>query len=175
MLPHKSLRRADVVASCTMMGLGIAVIYSGSQMPWTSTLTGGAAQWYLSPGLFPTVVGALLILFSARVLLTAIKEGGLQGIGEGVSNWLRRFPRNRPIHRAIIITLLMAAYIFLGLGKINFVVASSIFLFVSIAIFWWKDAQHHWVRTIGVTLAVSIGVPFVVSYLFSTFLFVPMP
>lgn len=175
MLPHKSLRRADVVVSCAMIGLGCAVIYSGSQMPWSSTLTGGAAQWYLSPGLFPTVVGGLLILFSARVLLTAIKEGGHRGIGEAASGWIRRLPRNRPVHRAILIALLLAAYVFLGIGRINFVVASALFLFVSIAVFWWKDAGHHWLRTIAVTLGVAVGVPLVISYLFSAFLYVPMP
>jgi hypothetical protein len=175
MLLKKSLRRADVVASSAIIGLGLVIIYAGSQMPWNSTLTGGDAQWYLSPGLFPTVVGALLIIFSLRVLITAIKEGGLDQLGTSTAQWLRGLPVNRPIHRAIIITLLMAAYIFFGLGTINFLVASSIFLFVSIAVFWWKDAGDHLARTIGITLAVSVGVPFVLSYLFSTFLSVPMP
>jgi hypothetical protein len=175
MLPHKSLRRADVVASTVMIGVGVAIVYSGSQMPWSSTLTGGAPQWYLSPGLFPTVVGALLIIFSLRILVTAIKEGGTQGLWTSTRNWFRTLPRNRPIHRAIIITLLMSAYIFLGLGRINFLLASSIFLFVSIACFWWSEAGDKLLRYIAITLAVAIGVPFVISFLFSKFLFVPMP
>ncbi len=175
MLPHKSLRRADVVASSAMIGLGALVIYAGSQMPWTSSLTGGSAQWYLSPGLFPTIIGALLILFSLRVLITAIKEGGTEGIGKATAEWLRNLPGNSRIHRAIIIILLMGAYVFLGIGRINFLVASSIFLFVSIAIFWWREAGGHLARTIGITLAVSIVVPYVLSSLFTTFLFVPMP
>jgi hypothetical protein len=158
-----------------MIALGFGVILAGSQMPWSSTLTGGSAQWYLSPGLFPTVIGVLLVLFSARVLLTAIKEGGTNGLGTAARGWLRGLPRNRPVHRVIIITLLMFAYVFLGVGRINFLVASSVFLFVAIAVFWWREAHGHFARTIGITLAVSVGVPFVISYLFSTFLFVPMP
>lgn len=174
MLPQKSLRRADIVASGAMIALGAVIIYSGSRMPWSSTLTGGAAQWYLSPGLFPTVVGGLLILFSLRVLLTAIKEGGHRGIGTAVREWLFRLPENRSIHRVIMITLLLAAYVF-ALGKVNYLVVSSIFLFLTIAIFWWRDAGERLFRWIVITLAVAMGVPFAVSYLFSAFLYVPMP
>ena len=90
MLPQKSLRRADIVASSVMIAIGLAAIYAASRMPWSSTLTGGDAQWYLSPGLFPTVIGALLVIFSARILLIAIKEGGHHGVFSAAVKW---FPR----------------------------------------------------------------------------------
>lgn len=158
-----------------MIVLGAVVIYSASQMPWRSTMTGGAAQWFLSPGLFPAVIGALLIVFSFRILLTAIKEGGTEGLLSSTIAWLRGVPSNHRLHRAALITLLMAAYIFLGIGRIPFLVASSLFLFVTIAVFWWRDAEGGMIRTILITAIVSIGLPLLLSSLFSTFLFVPMP
>lgn len=175
MLPRGPLRQADVAASVAFIAFGVVLIIAGARMPWTSTRTGGEAQWFLSPGLFPVVIGSLLILFSARVLASAIQEGGHRNIGTSFLAWLKRLPANRAVHRLITITLLMAAYIFLGVGRINFLLASFIFLFVTIAIFWWPEAGDRLMRYVLVTAAVSAVVPAVVIYLFSTFLYVAMP
>jgi hypothetical protein len=144
-------------------------------MPWRSTLTGGDAQWYLSPGLFPTFIGALLILFSLRVLLTAIKEGGTHDLVPATLHWLRGVGRNSRLHRAALITALMAIYIFGGIGRLPFLVASSLFLFITIALFWWREAEGGPVKTVAITAAIAIGLPILLSTLFTTFLYVPMP
>lgn len=175
MLPRKSLRRADIPVSTGMILLGAGVIFAASRMPWRSTLTGGDAQWFLSPGLFPTVVGVLLIVFSLRVLLTAIKEGGTEGLVPSTIAWLRGVGGNHRLHRAALITALMAVYIFLGIGRLPFLVASSLFLFVTIALFWWRQAEGGLIRTVLITALVAGGLPFLLSSVFTTFLFVPMP
>ncbi|MBN9438811.1 tripartite tricarboxylate transporter TctB family protein [Bosea sp. (in: a-proteobacteria)] len=175
MLPRKSLRRADVAMSTGMILLGASVIYAASGMPWQSTLTGGSAQWYLSPGLFPAVVGALLIAFSLRVLIIAIKEGGTEELVPATIAWLRCIGGNHRLHRAALAVGLMAAYIFLGIGRVPFLAASGIFLFVAIALFWWREAEGGLLRTVLITAAIAIGVPLLLSTLFTTFLYVPMP
>jgi hypothetical protein len=175
MLPRESLRRADVVGSIFFMVLGAVVIWRASQMPWASAVTGASVQWYLSPGLFPAVVGTLLILFSARVLVQALREGGHRGIGPAVAAWLRGLPRNRPIHRVAIIIVLMGIYVFAGVGRIDYLVASSLFLFVTIAVFWWPGGGRSLAVNVIVTALVAVLVPLVVSTIFSKFLYVPMP
>jgi hypothetical protein len=175
MLPHKSMRRADVIASCVFMVLGVVVIYSATQMPWTSGRTGGSVQWYLSPGLFPAIVGALLILFSVRVLVQAIREGGHKEIVSRSVAWIRGLTVNTPVHRVILIALLLAMYVFGGVGRINFVAASALFLFVSIALFWWPGNGRSLLANIIVTAMVSVLTPLVIAHIFSTYLFVPMP
>jgi hypothetical protein len=175
MLPRQSLRRADVVASCAFMALGAVVIYRAYQMPWASARTGGSVQWYLSPGLFPVVVGALLILFSTRVLINALKEGGQNGIGAATRAWFAGLPQNRGVHRVAIISVLMAIYVFGAVGRVNFVVASAIFLFVSIALFWWPTSGKSLPVSASITAAIAIGIPLVITWIFTTFLFVPMP
>ena len=177
MLPHKSLRRADVIASTLMIGFGVVVVWQGIRMPWASTATSGSSssQWYLSPGLFPVITGGLLILFSLRILVTAIREGGARGIWESLGPWLSGLGGNTRIHRAVMISVLLAIYVFGALGRVNFLVASGIFLFVSIALFWWPDGVGQIWRKVLVTAVIAAGFPWVIEYLFSTFLYVPMP
>jgi hypothetical protein len=175
MLPRQSLRRADVVASVAFMALGAIVIYRASQMPWASARTGGSVQWYLSPGLFPVVVGALLILFSARVLLNALKEGGQHGIADATRAWFAGLPRNRGVHRVAIISVLLAIYVFGAVGRVNFVAASAIFLFVSIALFWWPANGRSMAASAGITAVIAVSIPLAITWIFTTFLFVPMP
>lgn len=175
MLPRKSLRRADVVASSVMICLGLGVVISAARMPWTSTVTGSTNLWYVSPGLFPAVIGGLLILFNLKVLAQAIKEGGCDGLWSSTVGWFRGLGYNRPIHRVILISILMAVYIFVAIGRMNFLLASGLFLFISIALFWWGDGEGKLSRKIPVTALVAVGVPYLFTYLFRTFLYVPMP
>ncbi|MBU2980206.1 tripartite tricarboxylate transporter TctB family protein [Lentibacter algarum] len=175
MLAHKPLRRADIVASSAMIGLGGIVVYGATRMPWSSTVTGSSDQWYVSPGLFPAVIGVLLIVFNLRVLVTAIKEGGCEGLWSSTVGWFGRLPQNRPVQRVLLITLLMSIYVFAAVGRVNFLLASGGFLFLTIALFWWGDGEGKLGKKIFVTFAVSAGVPFVFTYLFHVFLYVPMP
>lgn len=176
MLPPKPLRQADVVASCFFILLGIVVIVAASRMPWSSTRTGGEAQWFLSPGLFPVVVGALLIIFSGRVLAAAIREGGHRDIGRSVSRWLAGLRLNRRMHRLAIMVVLLSVYIFGGVGRINFLLASFLFLFVAFALFWWREAPPGKLGRYVLTSAlVAAAIPAVITTLFSNFLYVAMP
>ena len=175
MLPRKALRRADIFASSLMIGLGVGVIVSAAKMPWTSTVTGSQNVWYVSPGLFPAVVGALLILFNLKVLSHAIKDGGADRLFGSTFDWIRGLGRNDRVHRVVLITVLMAVYVFGAVGRVNFLLASGLFLFTSIALFWWGDGEGKLQKKIPLTILVAVAVPYLFTYLFQTFLFVPMP
>lgn len=176
MLPRESRRQADVVVSISLIGFGLIVILSASTMPWISTRTGAkAAQWFLSPGLMPALIGLLLILFSVRIFVTAISEGGHRSIGSVLRRWLAGLPKNRKVHRVMVMILIMGAYIFGGLVRVNFYVATSVFLAIAITTFWWDSGPHNRLTFFAITAIASIVTPLTVGYLFTTFLYVPMP
>ena len=175
MLPLETRRKADFIFAILLCALGGYVIYSASQMPWRNTRTGATAQWFLSAGLFPATLGVLLILFSLHVMLTAIRDGGHRGGLRMFVGWLKGLPWNRPVQRVVFMILLIGAYVWLGIGRIDYRLASSIFLFVFIAVFWWPEAGAALPRRILATLAVAVLLPLSIAYLFTTFLFVPMP
>jgi hypothetical protein len=175
MLPLETRRKADFIVSIGLIGVGGYILYSASQMPWASTRTGASAQWFLSPGLFPATLGMLLILFSLRVLLTAVKDGGHRGGGTMLMGWLKGLPWNRPVQRVVFMIALIGAYISFGIGNADYRLVSAAFLFVFIAAFWWPESGDKLPLRIVVTLAVSVLLPAALAHVFSTFLFVPMP
>ncbi len=175
MLPLETRRKADFVVSIGLIAAGAFILYRASQMPWSNTRTGASAQWFLSPGLFPATLGVLLILFSLRVLLTAVREGGHQGGGTMFAGWLKGLPRNRPVQRVVFMIALIGAYIWFGIGNVDYRLASAAFLFVFIAAFWWPESGDRLPVRIAVTVAVAVLLPAALAHLFSTFLFVPMP
>ncbi len=175
MLPPDVRRKADFVVSILFMLFGALIIWRASQMPWVSTRTGGDSQWFLSPGLFPAVVGSLLILFSARVLLTAIRDGGHRNVVRPFLAWIRALPRNVRVHRVVFMVAWIGLYVFFGVGHFPFEVVSAIFIFVFILYFWLPGAGGHTVRRTLIAAAVAVVFPTVVAYVFETYLYVPSP
>jgi hypothetical protein len=171
MLPLQTRRKADVVVSILLIAFGGFIIYEAMQMPWAR----GRFQWYASPGLFPTVIGVLLILFSLRVLLVAVRDGGHRDIARTFWQWVQGLARNRGIHRVTFTILWIGLYVFYGVGHYNYQAVSAVFLAVFIGIFWVYGAGPQWPKRLAVTLAVSITVPVVIAYVFATYLYVPSP
>jgi hypothetical protein len=171
MLPAPARRKADVVVSALFVLLGAYVIYEASQMPWVR----GRHQWYTSPALFPTIVGALLIVFSLKVLAVAVKEGGHRELVGTFGRWLLGLPRNFGVHRVVFAMVWIGLYIFVGLGNYPYQLVSAGFLAVFIGLFWLPGAGADWPKRLVITLAVAFAVPYAIAYVFSTFLFVPAP
>lgn len=175
MLPPQTRRKADVVVSSLFIGFGGLILYRASQMPWSSTRTGGDAQWFLSPGLFPAVIGSLLILFSARVLATAVAEGGHRDIVPLLAKWLRGLPWNKRVHRFVFMVAWIGLYVFFGIGHFNYEIVSAVFIFVFILYFWLPGAGSRALQRIAVAAGVSVIFPLAVAYVFETYLYVPSP
>lgn len=171
MLPLQTRRKADVVVSIIFILFGAFIIYEASQMPWTR----GHHAWYASPGLFPTVIGILLILFSGRVLLSTVQQGGHRDIVRPFLGWLRHAPMNRKVHRVLFMIVWIGLYVFYGLGRFNYELVSAIFLAGFIGVFWLPGSHAQILKRAAIVVAVSIAVPVVMAYVFSTFLFVPAP
>ncbi|HEX6142745.1 MAG TPA: tripartite tricarboxylate transporter TctB family protein [Geminicoccaceae bacterium] len=175
MLPKESRRKADVVVCVLFILLGATIIYRASMMPWLTSRTGATSQWFTSPGLFPVVIGTLLILFSLRILVTAVRDGGHRGILPTFVPWLRGLRTNTGVHRVVFIIAWLGLYIFGGIGRIGYELASAIFLFGFIAVFWLPGSGPAWKKRLGIATAVAILVPIAVAYVFSTYFYVPSP
>lgn len=175
MLPYRARRKADIVVSSLMIVFGLVIVYAASQMPWTANRTGAGSGWYLSPGLYPAILGVLLVIFNIRVLATAWKEVGPAEIPAMFAGWLRGLPCNRGVQGVIFMMALTGVYIFFGIGTLDFRIVSAIYLLIFIAVFWWPDAGPQLPLRIIVTVAVAIAFPMLIAHIFSTYLYVPMP
>ncbi|MEO8304617.1 MAG: tripartite tricarboxylate transporter TctB family protein [Betaproteobacteria bacterium] len=174
-MEKQRLRKVDFLFSLALIAFGIVVVVAASRMPWTSTQTGISAAWHLSPGLFPALLGALLIVFSLSVLATAVAAGGHRDIVTFVRGALARIPRNRSLHRVLLIIVLIGGYVFGLVGHVNYYVASSIYLFMFMLLFHKAPRGRSTTRNALMLLAIAIAVPLAIGYLFSTYLNVPLP
>jgi hypothetical protein len=171
----QKLRKADFLFSLVLIAFGIVVIVAAAGMPWTSTQKGVSSSWYLSPGLFPALLGLLLIVFSLNVLRNAIVEGGHRDLARFIADAIGAAPRSRRLHRVLLVILIIGAYVFGLLKNVNYFVASSAYLFVFMLLFHTRREGVSTTRNALVLLAVAVGVPLVIGYIFSTYLNVPLP
>lgn len=175
MMLHEGLRKADIVTSLAMIVLGIAVLWSASDMPWLSEQAGVTRDWYLSPGLFPWVVGSLLIVFSLNVLWRAIRDGGNVDFFRYAGGAIDRMLRGSRVYRVWLMWLLMGTYVFVLFERLDYYVSTPLFLAVFMLFFHrGKDGKLGLKNLVTIAL-VSTVVPAAVGYFFETYLYVPLP
>jgi hypothetical protein len=94
---------------------GAYIIFEATQMPWSR----GRFQWYASPGLFPTVIGTLLILFSLRVFWSRCAMAAIAISREPSGSGCRGFPAIAG-YIASPSPLWIGLYVFYGVGHYNY-------------------------------------------------------
>ena len=99
-------------------------------------------SWYVSPALFPLVLGVLFILSGLCVFVRGMRGGGLPGIRAAFMRALSRLAQP-PASRGVVVVLLMFAYyalLCLALPKAsarmgwdgqNYIASSAVFLSAS--------------------------------------------
>ncbi|MCK0209730.1 tripartite tricarboxylate transporter TctB family protein [Starkeya koreensis] len=175
MSSERPLRKADFVTSIAFMLLGTVMIVAASRMPWIVQSGGLQQDWYLSPGLFPAVLGVLLILFSANVLMHAVRAGGHRGLGQVAAQGLRAIGSNRDLHRMAAAAALVGLYVFVGIGRFEYHVASTTFLFVTMLAFHRAPDRPFTVWAVLKIALIALIAPAVIGYIFTEFFQVPMP
>ncbi len=175
MMPKENLRKADIITSIFLIALGVAVIVYALGIPQTGTFGGVTNAWYVSPAIFPYMIGGLLIGASLIILARAIKEGGLAGIVGHYRRALAALPADRTAHRIWVIWIVMGVYIFAFFGKVNFYAGAVLFLFLFTALFH-RDTQGRCTPgTVALSLAVAVVVACGTGFLFKHGLLVPLP
>jgi hypothetical protein len=139
------------------------------------TYGGVSNVWYVSPAILPIMIGVLLIIFSAGILLRAVKEGGHKEIISYFWAKLKGLPRNTEIRRIFIIWVWSSVYIFVMLGRINFFLATFLYLSPLMLIFYRPGGASLKVKHVAFIIILCAVLPIVVGYLFNKYLFVPLP
>jgi len=173
MMPKEKLRHADVVTASLLSLLSLALLIGASRMPLRGTYGGVVNVWYVSPAALPFVIGTGLLVMSLGLLRRALREGGHRGLVAFFRARIRALPENRPVHRMLGVVALLAIYVYGLLGRVDYFLASSLYLCVFMGIYAYRQDSHwaHWTKI----LLLGIGIPVAVGYAFREFLFVPLP
>jgi len=132
--------------------VGWFVFFLGLAVSWLSFTLPMRGEFIESPGIFPGLMGLLLILFSVILIVKSMMKGGRvhwAQWGREVMPFLAS-PENRPILLGII---LPAVYIFAGIPLIGFYPATALFLTIMFYLF--VQRWRRWLLFLPVAVALT--------------------
>lgn len=162
---ESSLLKADLVSSIVIFGFGLFVLFSGIYIAFFTT--NGTKIWYYSPGMFPIVVGGVLIVLSIIMFFKKVHEGArFTGFSSGM---IKQLANSRKVIRLLLAILLFSVYVFGFLGRIPFVVATFLYLFVTMITFRTKG------YAVWKLLLISLFTTAIIYVFFGIIAAVPLP
>jgi hypothetical protein len=140
MLEIEKLRKADIFSGTAILLLGLFIISQALQMPMTDSYAGVQNVWYVSPALFPLLVGSMLALLGLLLIKTAFNAVGAAGM-KSVFSYLTSssfvtFLKSPATIRYYGIVLNLLVFVFLLIPRIDFFLAAILFLLVFFLMFY---------------------------------------
>ncbi len=132
--------------------LGCFILAFGSYICWASFTMPSRGGFVESPGIFPGLMGVLLILFATILIGRSWKKGGRIRPARmfGSITTIVKSKDHRPVIMGII---LPAVYIFVGIPLIGFYLSSALFMTVMFALFVKK--WRKWLLFLPIALAIT--------------------
>ena len=122
-----------------------------------------------APGFFPAIVGGVIILLGAVLAFIGFKLGSARELKEVLNGaFLKQFITSDGTVRVLILIAMMVVYIWVLLGRMHFIIATSIYL---IANFLYLKALKQWWLSIIIAVAMSA----IVYYAFKLGFSITMP
>ena len=149
----------NTVFGALLVLFSVYVIISSLNMRYFRTFIDGA-------GFFPLIIGCVLLGLGAILTFIGINAGGLAELREVLTgSYLKAFVRSEGTVRVVILTGMMAVYVFVLLGTIPFVWATSAYLFANFL--YLKAYTKKWILPGWVmALITSLVTSFAVYYAF---------
>lgn len=161
----KAEYKRDILFTLIVIIFGIHIMFKSTQMR-------NFGEDVTSPGLFPFVIGVLIVVLAASILYTTIKVLLGNELDRDLGKYLftmeeiREWAKSPGNIRVVALIALFYVYIRLILA-LDFVVVSIVFLFAAFMLLrnvaLWKAAL------------ISLATPFIIQYVFTTLFRVGMP
>lgn len=139
-----SLRKADLGTSLIIMAFGIWVLALAFDMPMKDSWGGVQNVWYVSPALFPLIVGGAITVLGLLLFRIALKSVGLAEAATLVRGLFRTAGDGGVLtegnYRFLVITTLLFSFVYLTIPHVDFFLAALWFLVPFITIFYLAEA-----------------------------------
>ena len=145
MLSTDKLRKADIFSGAIISLFGLWIISQALKMPMKDSWGGVQNVWFVSPALFPLFVGGVIVLLGIGLVVHALKIVGAAGLKDTFV-WLKsrdllRFLKSDAMMRFHAIVILLFSFVFLNVPRIDFFIASVLFLSAFITMFYLDDPK----------------------------------
>jgi len=152
----------DFVSGLLLVLFGIFIVVDALNMKIYNTFLD-------APGFFPAIVGGVIILLGAILAFIGYRLGGMKELKEVLNGtFLKQFVTSDGTVRVLILILMMIVYIWGLLGRMHFIIATSIYL---IANFLYLKATKYW----WLSIIIAVGMSAAVYYAFKIGFSITMP
>lgn len=143
MMEKDKLRKADVFSGTIIFLVGLWIVGQALKMPMKDSWGGVQNVWFVSPAIFPLFVGAMIMLLGALLVRTAMKAVGFAALVD-VFRWLGgpqcvQYLKSPSVVRFYAMVVLLFSYVYLNIPRVDFFIASVLFLVVFITMFYLDD------------------------------------
>jgi hypothetical protein len=129
------MRKKDFITSVILIAFGIfMILYSVVEIPMKDSFGGVMNVWYVSPGLFPICIGVLIIIMGIILCHRAVKDGGAKKFFEDLSH--QKKDSSGKTLRFLGILLVILAYVYLYIPRIDYFLSTVLCLMVFISLFY---------------------------------------
>jgi hypothetical protein len=129
------LRKKDFITSFILIAFGIWMLfYTLTEIPMKDSWGGVMNVWFVSPGLFPVCIGILIIIMGIVLCNRAIRDGGAKKFFEDLSH--RKKNSSGKTLRLLGILLIIVAYVYLYIPRIDYFLSTMFSLMVFISFFY---------------------------------------
>lgn len=158
----------NTVFGTLLVLFSIYVIISSLGMKYFKSFIDGA-------GFFPLIIGCVLLGLGGILTFIGINSGGFAELKEVMTgSFIKAFIKNEDTVRVVILLVMMAVYVFILLGNIPFVWATTIYLFFTFL--YLKAYKKTWIIPGWIiALITSIATSFIVFYAFKIGLGLTLP
>lgn len=152
LLPHEQPAppRADLWIAAVFFVFGATIAWLASRMP---TYADQKGEIYTAPGLVPGFYGVVIVLLSMWLAVRAVRQGALLGRGEESANE----PRTTGDLRLALATALGLFFVVGLIGRVQFWLASAIFVAMFTILFEWQAGQSWPARARRLAEAILLG------------------
>ena len=163
MQEHRQRNAAkDLVSGILLVVFGVFIVVDALGLKIYNTFID-------APGFFPTIVGSVIALLGAVLAFIGFKLGGLQELKEILNGkFIRQFVTNESTVRVLILIAMMVVFIWGLLGRMHFILATSLYLTANFL--YLKAVKHWWVSVI-----IAVATSAIVYYAFKLGFGISMP
>ena len=160
MMEKDKLRKADIFSGSVILVFGLWIIGQSLKMPMKDSWGGVQNVWFVSPAIFPLLVGAVITVLGGALVRTALRQVGWNGLVQ-VLRWLGSpalvgFLKSGANARFFAMAVLLFSLVYLNIPRIDFFLCAVLFLLVFITMFHFDDEallkKMLWFYGVGVLL-----------------------
>ena len=163
------IKKFDVLAGIFVIAFALIFIIGGLKMP-VESLTGDPTKWYLSPGLMPVFCGVVLVILSVLMMSRAIRNGAKVTAED--RRKAAKYLRGNKFFRLILAGAFLAIYLFVMLRRIDYFVATFIYLITNMIVFTGKERKIKNLISYSLISLIAAGV---ITFGFGTLAQIPLP